>query len=43
MRGYLGLPAQWRDDPEQAAHWVEKALSHVASLPPKAAKPKRSK
>ena len=43
MRGYLGLPAQWREDPEQAAHWVEKALSHVASLPPKAAKPKRSK
>ena len=43
MREYLGLPAQWRDDPVQAARWVAKALSHVASLPPKAAKPKRSR
>jgi TfoX/Sxy family transcriptional regulator of competence genes len=49
MRSYLALPARWRDDPEQAAHWVARALSHVASLPakaikpPKAAAPKRPK
>jgi TfoX/Sxy family transcriptional regulator of competence genes len=43
MGGYVGLPAAWRDDPEQASAWVARAFSYVASLPPKAAKPKRSR
>ena len=40
MSGYVGLPSSWHDDPEQAVTWVEKAFSFVASLPPKASKPK---
>ncbi len=41
MGGYLSLPGTWRDDADLAARWVEKALAHVGSLPPKAAKPKK--
>ena len=40
MGGYLCLPASWRDDPEQSADWVGRALTHVAAMPPKKAKPK---
>ena len=43
MGGYLSLPGAWRDDTDLAAQWVEKARAHVASLPPKVAKPKKSK
>jgi TfoX/Sxy family transcriptional regulator of competence genes len=43
MGGYLALPAAWRDEPDRAAHWVARALSGVAALPPKAAKPTRTK
>lgn len=38
MGGYVGLPLAWHDDPEQATAWVENALAHVRSLPPKVAK-----
>ena len=40
MGGYLSLPPGWRDDADRAALWVEKALAHVSSLPPKVKKPK---
>jgi len=40
MGGYLCLPASWRDDPDQSADWVGRALTHVAAMPPKKAKPK---
>ncbi len=43
MRGYLSLPPSWRDDADLAAQWVEKARAHVGSLPPKAARPRKSK
>ena len=43
LGGYVGLPAAWRDHPEQAVAWVARAFSYAASLPPKAAKPKRSR
>jgi TfoX/Sxy family transcriptional regulator of competence genes len=43
MGGYLSLPPAWRGTPDLAAHWVSRALSHVSSLPPKAAKPKRAR
>ena len=43
MGGYLSLPPGWRDDPGRAADWVEKARTHVGALPPKVAKPKKSK
>ena len=39
MGGYVGLPASWRGDPEQAQMWVARAFTHVAALPPKAPKP----
>ena len=38
MGGYRSLPAQWSDD--QAAVWLERALAHVATLPPKVKKPR---
>jgi TfoX/Sxy family transcriptional regulator of competence genes len=41
MGGYLSLPTAWRASPGLAAGWVERALSHVSTLPPKARKPKR--
>ncbi len=42
MSGYLALPAVWRANPDVAASWVERALAHVRSMPPKARKPKPS-
>jgi hypothetical protein len=41
MGGYLSLPGTWRDDADQAAHWVEKARTHVGALPPKVRKPRK--
>jgi TfoX/Sxy family transcriptional regulator of competence genes len=43
MGGYISLPGTWRATPELAAGWVERALAHVGSLPPKVRKPKRAK
>jgi TfoX/Sxy family transcriptional regulator of competence genes len=43
MAGYITLPAAWRTTPDLAARWVEQALSHVSSLPPKIKKPKPAK
>jgi TfoX/Sxy family transcriptional regulator of competence genes len=40
MGGYLSLPSGM--DADLAAQWVEKALVHVGSLPPKPAKKKKS-
>jgi TfoX/Sxy family transcriptional regulator of competence genes len=40
MGGYLSLPAAWRATPEEAARWVERALTHVSTLPPKVKKTK---
>ena len=42
IRGYLSLPAEWRDRPELAAEWVERARAYVAALPPKPPKPRKS-
>ena len=43
MSGYLSLPSAWRDDADRAAQWVERARAHVGSLPPKVAKPRKTK
>ncbi len=43
MGGYLSLPPAWRDSPELAADWVNRALAFVSAMPPKAAKPKAAK
>jgi TfoX/Sxy family transcriptional regulator of competence genes len=39
MGGYLALPASLTD--EEAARWMEQAREYVATLPPKAPKPKK--
>jgi TfoX/Sxy family transcriptional regulator of competence genes len=43
MGGYLSLPPAWRDSPELAADWVNRALAFVGAMPPKVAKPKTAK
>ena len=40
MGGYTSLPVAWRSSPDLAASWVERALSHVSTLPPKVKKAK---
>jgi len=42
MGGYVSLPPSWRDTPDVAAGWVDRALSHVGSLPPKIKKPRKT-
>ncbi len=37
MGGYVSLPRKWSGT--QAAPWIDKALAHIAAMPPKAKKP----
>lgn len=39
MREYASLPTDWREEPETSEAWIQKALAHTASMPPK--KPKK--
>jgi TfoX/Sxy family transcriptional regulator of competence genes len=43
MGGYISLPSSWRDDPAKGGGWAERALAYVATLPPKASKPRKPK
>ena len=43
MGGYTSMPEAWRGTPEVAASWVERALSHVSTLPPKVKKAKSAR
>ena len=43
MGGYLSLPPDWRAAPDLASAWVERALAHVKTMPPKVKKPKSSR
>jgi TfoX/Sxy family transcriptional regulator of competence genes len=43
MAGYLTLPRAWRASPEFAMGWVERALVHARSMPPRVKKPKPAK
>ncbi|SRR5712691_9887092 len=43
MGGYVSLPLHWRDSPDLAGDWVDKALRHVSAMPPKVKKPKKAK
>ena len=43
MGGYLSVPDTWTEHPEEAAPWLEKAMAHVSTLPPKAKKPARKR
>jgi TfoX/Sxy family transcriptional regulator of competence genes len=42
MGGYVGLPASWREEPDQAELWILRALTHTAALPPKKAKARKA-
>jgi TfoX/Sxy family transcriptional regulator of competence genes len=42
MSAYLTLPLDWRHDAQQTERWIENALGHVATLPPKATKAKKT-
>ncbi|MEO8229938.1 MAG: TfoX/Sxy family protein [Chloroflexota bacterium] len=35
MRGYIVLPSAMAEDPAIAGSWVDRAIGHVAGLPPK--------
>lgn len=35
MKEYVAVPAAWRDDRATLDTWVERALEHVAAMPPK--------
>jgi TfoX/Sxy family transcriptional regulator of competence genes len=43
MGGYTSLPSAWRSSPDLAARWVDRALAHVRSMPPKVKKSKKAK
>jgi TfoX/Sxy family transcriptional regulator of competence genes len=43
MGGYTSLPQAWRAQPDVAAGWVARALTHVGALPPKVKKPRKAK
>jgi len=43
MGGYLSLPPAWRETPEVAASWVDRAFAHVSDMPPKVSKPRAAK
>ena len=41
MNGYVTLPDGWRDDPQDAARWIEIALAATAAMPPKVPKSRK--
>ncbi|WP_349307518.1 TfoX/Sxy family protein [Rhodococcus sp. IEGM 1305] len=41
LREYLALPDRWRDTPNRAAPWVERAIAEIGALPPKQPKPRK--
>ena len=43
MGGYTSLPQAWRAQPDVAAGWVARALTHVSALPPKVKKPRKAR
>jgi TfoX/Sxy family transcriptional regulator of competence genes len=43
MGGYTSMPGAWRESPDLAASWVERALAHVSAMPPKVKKPKAAR
>jgi TfoX/Sxy family transcriptional regulator of competence genes len=43
MGGYVALPPAWRTPTARTAALVAKALEHVAAMPPKVAKARKSK
>jgi len=43
MGGYTSLPGAWRDSPDIAVSWVERALTYVSAMPPKVKKPRATR
>lgn len=43
MGGYIALPAPWGLAPAKATAWIERAMLEVSSLPPKKAKPRKTR
>lgn len=43
MGGYIALPAPWGLAPAKATAWIERAMFEVSSLPPKKAKPRKTR
>ena len=41
MGEYVALPHAWRNDVENTVTWCDRALEHVASMPPKKKKAKK--
>ena len=41
MRGFVVLPEDVRDDPDEARRWTERAVAHVRTMPPKEPKPRK--
>jgi len=35
MKEYVSIPESWREAPASAEEWVDLAIDHVASMPPK--------
>ena len=42
MGGYVTIPARWLASPGPSEEWVAKALTHTATLPPKAPKKRKA-
>jgi TfoX/Sxy family transcriptional regulator of competence genes len=42
MGEYVTLPHAWRNDADSTAAWCERALEHVAAMPPKHKKAKKT-
>ncbi len=42
MGGWVAMPDRWRSSPAEAAPWTDRALTYVASLPPKVPKAKKA-
>ena len=40
MKEYATMPPAWRDDKAKTTAWVDKALAHASTLPPKEKKKK---
>jgi TfoX/Sxy family transcriptional regulator of competence genes len=41
MRGYVLLPRDWHEAPDRIRPWLERAVDHTRSLPPKPPKAKK--
>jgi TfoX/Sxy family transcriptional regulator of competence genes len=43
MREYVGMPGDWRDEPDRIREWVSRSLSWASEMPKKEPKPRKRK